>query len=61
MSKLRYCTQCKSYTLEEKCKVCGRDTITKGPARFSPEDRYGKYRLALKKIKGWEADGKRDG
>ncbi|HDH43877.1 MAG TPA: RNA-protein complex protein Nop10 [Thermococcus sp.] len=57
MRLLRYCVKCKTYTLEEKCKVCGRDTITKGPARFSPQDRYGRYRLALKKLKRLEENG----
>ncbi len=50
MSTIRYCTNCNSYTLEEICPRCGKETIIKKPARFSPQDNYGKYRVALKKI-----------
>jgi H/ACA ribonucleoprotein complex subunit 3 len=46
---MRYCKECGEYTLEERCRVCGSLTIVKKPARFSPQDRYGKYRIALKK------------
>jgi len=51
MSSIRYCTRCKDYTLEEKCRKCGEDTVVKKPARFSPQDHYGVYRRALKKIR----------
>ncbi len=53
---LRRCPDCELYTLEEHCTKCGRSTERAGPARYSPEDRYGKYRRALKK----EAAGPRD-
>lgn len=36
------------YTLKDKCPVCGRDTAQPGPAKYSPEDRFGKYRRKLK-------------
>ena len=36
------------YTLKEKCPACGKPTATAGPAKYSPEDRYGKYRRQLK-------------
>jgi len=43
-----YCNKCKDYTLETICKKCGEKTISKKPARFSPQDHYGKYRRKLK-------------
>ncbi|HEC94689.1 MAG TPA: RNA-protein complex protein Nop10 [Thermoplasmatales archaeon] len=51
MSSIRYCTKCGVYTLQEKCRKCGNDTVVKKPARFSPQDHYGVYRRALKKIR----------
>ena len=49
MSNLRYCKNCKEYTLEDICMKCNKKTISKYPPRFSPQDRYGKYRRELKK------------
>jgi H/ACA ribonucleoprotein complex subunit 3 len=36
------------YTLGESCPKCGKATARAGPAKYSPEDPYGKYRRALK-------------
>ena len=36
------------YTLGERCPQCGKATARAGPAKYSPEDAYGKYRRALK-------------
>ena len=49
MKNLRFCNHCNKYTLETKCNKCKNTTISKNPPRFSPEDRYGKYRRKLKK------------
>jgi len=46
-SKILKCTACGRYTLKAVCPVCGSPTITTKPARYSPEDPYGKYRRAL--------------
>ncbi|MEM0493282.1 MAG: RNA-protein complex protein Nop10 [Candidatus Thermoplasmatota archaeon] len=46
---LQYCKNCNRYTLRYKCQLCGGDTINPSPARFSPQDHYGKYRRILKK------------
>ncbi|HOT06060.1 MAG: Ribosome biogenesis protein Nop10 [Methanosaeta sp. PtaB.Bin039] len=46
-SKILRCPACDSYTLKEICPNCGTATRGTRPARFSPEDRYGKYRRAL--------------
>ena len=35
------------YTLGGTCPSCGRTTKRAGPARFSPEDRYGEYRRRM--------------
>ena len=45
-----YCSNCKSYTLDNKCNKCNEKTIDKKPMRFSPQDHYGKYRRELKKL-----------
>ena len=36
------------YTLEEKCPKCGKPTARAGPAKYSPDDRFGAYRRKLK-------------
>ncbi len=53
---LRLCPVCDDYTLEDACSRCGGTTERAGPARYSPEDRYGRYRRALKK----QAEGQED-
>ena len=53
MKTLMYkCKECDDYTLEETCKRCGSRTHNPIPARFSPEDHYGKYRRRLLRGKG---------
>ncbi|MFH1972920.1 MAG: RNA-protein complex protein Nop10 [archaeon] len=48
-SKILFCKKCQKYTLKDKCPNCGEKTITSKPAKFSPEDKYGKYRRQYKK------------
>ena len=43
MKRLLYCELCKSYTLKES--HCGSVSVLHQPAKWSPEDKYGKYRL----------------
>jgi len=46
---LRKCEKCNQYTLNlKKCPHCGGRVRVPHPARFSPEDRYAKYRRAMK-------------
>ena len=45
--RIMYCDKCGKYTLAEKC-ACGSRTRTRSPARFRPDDRYGKYRREIK-------------
>jgi len=42
---IRKCTRCGRYTLNERCPICGSETIDPHPPRFSPEDRYVSYRV----------------
>ncbi|MBP7120155.1 MAG: RNA-protein complex protein Nop10 [Methanolinea sp.] len=48
---LRRCPHDRTYTLQETCPVCGEPTAHAHPARFSPQDRYGKYRLEMRQWK----------
>jgi len=49
-SIMKKCPVCGRYTMEDECPVCGERTVSPLPPRFSPEDRYGKYRRALKRM-----------
>ncbi|MHC1593002.1 MAG: RNA-protein complex protein Nop10 [Methermicoccaceae archaeon] len=46
-SKILRCPACGQYTLKERCPLCATLTTSSRPARFSPGDRYGKYRRML--------------
>lgn len=50
MKGIFYCKKCNRYTLNKICSKCNKKTILKEPARFSPQDHYGKYRRKLKKL-----------
>ncbi len=41
------CVSCHKYTMAAKCPVCGAETTTVHPARYSPDDRYARYRSPL--------------
>ncbi|MCY0859251.1 MAG: RNA-protein complex protein Nop10 [Sulfolobaceae archaeon] len=47
--KLRKCPKCGTYTLKDVCPICSTPTIIPHPPRFSPEDKYVKYRIENKK------------
>lgn len=47
MKHILFCTKCKTYTMKET--HCDVKTISKKPAKYSPEDKYGKYRRIAKK------------
>ncbi|HZX12259.1 MAG TPA: nucleolar RNA-binding Nop10p family protein [Candidatus Nanoarchaeia archaeon] len=42
------CSFCEVYTLLKNCKSCGAETVIPKPARWSPVDRYSRYRLVYK-------------
>ena len=43
-----HCKNCKTYTLTNKCVTCNLSTSNPLPPRFSPQDKYGKYRRMLR-------------
>ncbi|MDF1537832.1 MAG: RNA-protein complex protein Nop10 [Candidatus Thorarchaeota archaeon] len=50
MPYLFKCSKCNTYTLSEKgCPKCGSDVSSPSPPRYSPQDKYGKYRREAKK------------
>jgi H/ACA ribonucleoprotein complex subunit 3 len=40
MRRIRYCWECKTYTLRETCPSCKQGTSPRAPPKFSPEDRH---------------------
>jgi H/ACA ribonucleoprotein complex subunit 3 len=54
---LRVCPGCGRYTLKAACPACGASTRTPHPARFSPQDRWAKYRRALYESAARETKG----
>ena len=52
--KLARCMDCGAYTFEDSCPKCHGKSASPHPPRFSPEDRYGKYRRQLKKLASQE-------
>jgi len=46
------------YTLKEKCGVCGAKTSDPRPPRYSPVDKFGKWRRIAKREmaekRGWQ-------
>lgn len=47
---LRKCQDCGRYTLKQKlCPNCGGVVKNPHPPKYSPEDRYGKYRRKAKR------------
>jgi H/ACA ribonucleoprotein complex subunit 3 len=44
--QLRKCGSCNHYTLKDNCPRCNEETRTCHPAKFSPDDKYMKYRRA---------------
>ncbi|MCS5648510.1 MAG: RNA-protein complex protein Nop10 [Dehalococcoidia bacterium] len=42
------CKSCGVYTISRLCSKCSENTSNPLPPRFSPEDKYGKYRRMLR-------------
>ncbi|MAF50740.1 MAG: ribosome biogenesis protein [Nanoarchaeota archaeon] len=42
------CPKCEAYTIKKQCSECNKKTLTPKPAKYSPEDKYGKYRRKYK-------------
>ncbi|MBI4153031.1 ribosome biogenesis protein [Candidatus Woesearchaeota archaeon] len=47
MKHILKCPKCREYTMKEE--HCGEKTLRPQPAKWSPEDKYGKYRLEARK------------
>ncbi|UCG45974.1 MAG: RNA-protein complex protein Nop10 [Candidatus Bathyarchaeota archaeon] len=46
---LRKCESCMKYTLrQDKCFHCGGDVRIPHPPKFSPDDRYERYRQVMR-------------
>jgi H/ACA ribonucleoprotein complex subunit 3 len=41
------CPKCSRYTLEAKCPRDGEATVPAAPAKYSPDDKYARYRSPL--------------
>lgn len=44
--QLRRCAGCHTYTMKAECPKCAGETASVHPAKFSPDDKYMRYRLA---------------
>jgi H/ACA ribonucleoprotein complex subunit 3 len=45
---LHYCKECKEYTLSTKeCPKCSSTVKTPHPPKYSPQDKYQKYRIPI--------------
>lgn len=52
--RIKRCDSCSVYTLKDACPKCGSPTKSPHPPKFSPEDKYGKYRrMAKSKLEKW--------
>lgn len=47
-SNILRCNKCLSYTLKKICSHCNVETNSTKPAKFSLQDKYGKYRREYK-------------
>jgi H/ACA ribonucleoprotein complex subunit 3 len=47
MKKILKCKKCGKYTIKEKCE-CGGIAVIIKPPKYSPKDKYGKYRRQAK-------------
>jgi len=50
---MKRCPACGAYTFRDVCPSCGSPTGSAHPPRFSPEDKWGKYRREAKKRWGY--------
>ena len=48
MEHILKCMGCGIYSLKSKCPNCGKDMLRPIPPKFSPDDKYGKYRRQVK-------------
>jgi len=53
---IRKCPKCNSYTLKYTCVKCDVPTNDAHPAKYSPDDRYARYRIADRYIESEEVN-----
>ena len=46
--QIRKCIQCNHFTLKDVCYQCHEETISAHPAKYSPDDKYLRYRIMNK-------------
>jgi H/ACA ribonucleoprotein complex subunit 3 len=46
-SLLSKCPKCGAYTMQAACPKCGSVTVSCHPAKYSPDDKYARYRNPL--------------
>jgi H/ACA ribonucleoprotein complex subunit 3 len=46
-SLLNKCPKCGTYTLAAACPKCGTASVSSHPAKYSPDDKYARYRNPL--------------
>lgn len=56
-SRIKRCSNCRTYTLKDQCPKCSSVVMNTFPPRYSPEDRYGKYRRMALYGKDRETEG----
>lgn len=44
---LMKCQNCSAYTMKSECPKCNGVTVVAHPAKYSPDDRYARYRSPL--------------
>ncbi|HLD02676.1 MAG TPA: RNA-protein complex protein Nop10 [Candidatus Nanoarchaeia archaeon] len=46
--EILYCKPCKVFTMKDACPKCSSKTFSTKPARYSPDDKWAKYRREAK-------------
>jgi H/ACA ribonucleoprotein complex subunit 3 len=59
-SMMMRCGACNRYTMEQECPVCKGPVERRAPARYSPQDRFGKYRRRLTEEAEKDGQGEED-
>ncbi|MBU0628990.1 MAG: RNA-protein complex protein Nop10 [Nanoarchaeota archaeon] len=50
MEHILKCKECGIYSIKNKCPKCGCEMLRPMPPKFSPDDKYGKYRRQVKSL-----------
>jgi H/ACA ribonucleoprotein complex subunit 3 len=51
-----FCGKCNKYTIKDVCPLCNGSVVSHKPPKYSPEDKYGKFRREVKS-KEYQAKG----